>query len=311
MTIVSKRLGQGTASLQSASPPESDLNGGVPLPFDARGISRYYQEDPDVFIAINAIASAVCGRGYEVAGERDEPDLPLAAIQAQFEQFCPESTLIETLRQVVIDLNLLGNGYLELARDKSDRPNALWWAPATDIRRLRDLSGYVQTCAGRAVEFNTYTPSAEVRRNLRKGGTWKNGAHELLHLKLPNPNSRYYGLPPAYTVAKDVLADASCKDSNIAMFQNGLCPDYAVVVRGGTLTEETAETIKEYLQEAHRGPGKHHGFLVLETGVGVGGAVPEIELVPIQGKMTDMQWGKFRQMNIESKICKVNRTALS
>ena len=74
-------------------------------------------------------------------------------IRARFEQFCPEGTFMETLRQVVLDLNLLGNGYLEVARDKSDRPESVWWAPATDLRRLKDLSGYVQTCGGRSVRF--------------------------------------------------------------------------------------------------------------------------------------------------------------
>jgi HK97 family phage portal protein len=142
----------------------------------------------------------------------------------------------------------------------------------------------------------------EARKALRKGGKWRAGAHEILHFKLPNPNCRHYGLPPAYTVAKDILADTACKDSNIALFQNGLCPDYAVLVRGGTLSEETAGMVREYLQEAHRGPSKHHGFLVLEASGGAGGATPEIELVPIQGKLSDMQWNKFRQQNMESKV---------
>ena len=301
MTVVSKRLGGGPASLQSPPQPESDVNGAVPLPFDAWGISRYYQEDPDVYIAVNTIAGAVCGQGYEIVsgGEEDET---LRTLRSRFEGLAPESTLMETLRQVVIHLNLLGNGYLELARDREDRPCALWWCPATDLRRLKDGSGYLQVSGGCSTEFNAYAPSAETRRDLKKIGRWRSDAHEIVHLKLPNPRSRDYGLPPAYTVAKDILADAACKDSNIALFQNGLCPDYAVVVRGGTLSEETAATVREYLQEAHRGPSKHHGFLVLEAASGAGGATPEIDLVPIQGKLSDMQWAKFRQLNIESKV---------
>ncbi|MBW3625856.1 MAG: phage portal protein [Armatimonadetes bacterium] len=302
MTVVSKRLGGGPESLQPPSQPVTDLNGAYPLPFDARGISRYYQEDPDIFISVNAIASTVCGRGYEIAGDEDHPLFPPSALLSRFEGWTPEGTFMDTLRQVVIDLNLLGNGYIEIARDPDDRPNALWWAPATDLRKLRDDRGYLQLSGSRTVEFNPYTPSAEARRQRRKSGTWRNGAHEILHLKLPNPNSRHYGLPPAYTVAKDVLADAACKDSNIAMFQNGLCPDYAVLVRGGTLSEETARMVREYLQEAHKGPNKHHGFLVLEAAGNAGGTAPEIELVPIQGRMTDMQWNKFRQLNTESKV---------
>lgn len=302
MTVVSKRLGGGTASLQPPSQPETDLNGAIPLPFDTKGISRTYQEDPDIFVAVNAIASSVCGRGYEIHSREANTGGKLEEIQSRFEEFSPDGTFMETLRQVVIDLNLLGNGYLEISRDKEDRPHALWWAPATEIRKLREDRGYLQTNGSRTVEFNPYCPCADLRKQLRKGGRWRAGAHEILHLKLPNPNHRHYGLPPAYTVAKDVLADAACKDSNIAMFQNGLCPDYAVLVRGGTLSEETAQMVREYLQEAHKGPNKHHGFLVLEASGGPGGSVPEIELVPIQGKLSDMQWNKFRQLNIESKV---------
>ncbi len=301
MPVVCKRLQGGEPPRGASGQPVafgSDLGGTIPLPFDGAAVARQYQEDPDIFIAVNAIVSAVCGRGYEIIGD---DAAAREVVRAQFERLSEESPFLETLRQALIDFNLLGNGYLEVGRGKDDRPGGAWWAPATEVR-LRKAGGFTQTGGGRAVEFNPYTPSEGRRRALRKAGEWKAGAHELLHLRLANPNSRHYGLPPAYTVSKEIVADAACKDSNIALFQNGLCPDYAVLVRGGTLSDETATMVREYLQEAHQGPSRHHGFLVLEAAGGPNGITPEIELTPIQGRLSDMQWAKYRQMNMESKI---------
>jgi len=299
MPLLCKRVaGPSPPSLQAPG-LWGDARGVQPVPFDIGAVAKYYQEDPDVFIAVNTIASAVCGRGFEVVG--DAPESRLAEIARRLEDMSPDGPLMETLKQVVIDLNLLGNGYLEVARDGRDRPAALYWVPGTQMLRKRDMSGYVQSVSGRSVEFNNYTPNPQARAVLRRGGRWYRGANEILHFRLPNPNSRYYGLPPAYTVAKDILADAACKDSNIAFLQNGLCPDFAVLVKGGTVSEETVKLLREYLKDAHTGPSKHHGFLLLEAVSGAGGERVEVELVPIQ-RPGDMQFAKYRQTNVEAKV---------
>lgn len=299
MPLISKRVRPPATASAQVAPTVGPPDGAQPLPFDASAVARYYQEDPDVFIAVNAIASGVCGRGFEVVGAL--PQGRLLEAKGRLEAMAGEGTFMETLKQVVIDLNLLGNGYLEVARDAADRPAWLFWVPATQMLRKRDMSGYVQSAGGKTVEFGVYTPDPAVREAARRAGRLRRGVNEVLHFRLPNPNSRYYGLPPAYTVAKDVLADSACKDSNIAFLQNGLCPDFAVLVKGGTLTEETIALLREYLRDAHTGPSKHHGFLLLESTTGPGGEKVEIELVPIQ-RAADMQFAKYRQSSIEAKI---------
>ena len=299
MPFLCKRISVPRPVSSQVSELSVDVRGVQPLPFDIAAVAKFYQEDPDVFIAVNTIASAVCGRGFEVVGGLPEEEANAA--KGEVEQLSQEETFMEVLKQLVIDLNLLGNGYLEVARDRRDRPAAVYWVPATQMQRKRDMSGYVQSASGKTVEFNNYTPDPDRRAELRRAGRWRQGANEILHFRLPNPNSRYYGLPPTYTVAKDILSDAACKDSNMAFLQNGLCPDYAVLVKGGTVSEETVKMLKEYLRDAHTGPSKHHGFLLLEAVAGPGGERVEIELVPIQ-RHGDMQFVKYRQSNIEAKV---------
>lgn len=284
---------------KSQEVPVSPL-GVVPHPCDFRGVARFYQEDPDVYIAVNTIAASVCGRGYEIRGDLNPEQRRW--VEERFENYCPESTFMDALRQVVLDLNLLGNGYLELARDSEGLPVNLWWIPATEVYRLEDQRGYIQELRGRRLRFNNYVFDSEERRRLAESGQWFQGANEILHFRLPNPNSRDYGLPPTYTVMKDILADSASKDSNLAFFRNGLAPDFAIVVKGGTLSDTSLEMIRRYLEDAHQGPDRHHGFLVLESSPVPGGPPIEIELVPIQQKMTDLQFGRLRQLSIETKI---------
>ncbi|HEY3285115.1 MAG TPA: phage portal protein [Armatimonadota bacterium] len=301
MPTVSKRLGASAPpSQQAAREFDYERHGAVRPPVDLQAVARSYQEDSDVYICVNTLASAVCGRGFEVTGAVS-PETK-SRWEAFFADACPEGTLMEVLKQVVIDLNLLGTGYLEVARDDGDQPAALYWIPGAQMLARRDGRGFVQDVSGKAVLFNPYTPEAARRARLRRDGHWFQGANEVLQLRLPNPNSRYYGLPPAFTVAKDILADSCCRDSNLAFFRNGLCPDFAVVVKGGSLSDETATLIREYLSDAHQGPDRHHGYLILEALPGPKNEQVEIELVPMQKGFTEMQFTRYRQSNAEAKV---------
>lgn len=304
--IVAKRIHANPQSQQKTDTFAYDRMRCEPPPYDLAALSRAYEEDPDVYLCCNAIAAKACGAGWEIAG--DAAGATAEAARAFFESASGDRPLLETLRLAFLDLNLLGNAYLEVARDGRDRPAAMWWAPAREVRARADGDGFCQrTGSDRYTLFNRYTPRAEDRAAMRatgafhraEGGGW---ANEIIAFRLPNPNSRFYGLPPAYVAAKDILADAAVKESNIAFFQNGMMPDYVLAVKGGTLSEDTLAEIRAFLGEAHRGPDRHHGMMILEALPGLPGETVGLELIPMQQNTREMPFLAYRKFAIENKV---------
>ncbi|HEY3267727.1 MAG TPA: phage portal protein [Armatimonadota bacterium] len=301
-TIVAKRVAAAPASQQSRDSFAYDRMRCEPPPYDLAALSRAYEEDPDVYLCCNAIAAKAVGAGWEVTGEGPDD------ARSFFSDASRERPLLETLRLAYLDLNLLGNAYIEVARDGRDRPAGLWWIPAREMRARRDGDGFCQrTASDRYTLFNPYTPRASDRAAARATGEWHRAegggwANEVIAWRLPNPNSRFYGLPPAYVAAKDILADASVKDSNIAFFQNGMLPDYVLAVKGGTLSEGTLEEIRTFLQDAHRGVDRHHGMIILEAIPAVRGENVSLELIPMQQAAREMPFLAYRKFAIENKV---------
>jgi PBSX family phage portal protein len=300
--IVAKRLSAPPVTQQKADTFAYDRLACAVPPYDLDALAKTYEEDPDVYLCCNAIAAKACGAGWELQGEPADD-----AAARFFEAGSPERPLIETLRLAFLDLNLLGNAYLEVARDAADRPAALWWVPSREVRCRREEDGFVQRTRGdRYTLFNPYTPSPEKRAALRRSGAWHRAegggwANEVMTFRLPNPNSRHYGLPPAFVAAQDILADAGVKASNIAFFRNGMMPDYVLAVKGGTLSEGTLEEIRTFLADAHRGADRHHGMIVLEAlSAGQGGV--SMDLIPMQSAVKEMPFLAYRRFAIENKV---------
>lgn len=300
--ILAKRLTAPPCSQQKSDSFAYDRLGCEAPPFDLEALSRTYQEDPDVYLCCNAIAAKACGTGWELTGE--DPD---SETRAFFSSGSRERPLLETLRLAFLDLNLLGNAYLEIARDARDLPAALWWLPAREVRVRRDNDGFCQrTGSDRYTLFNPYTPRPEDRATMRATGSWHRSgeggwANEVISFRLPHPGHRHYGLPPALVAAKDILADAAVKASNIAFFENGMMPDYVLAVKGGTLSEGTLEEIRTFLADSHRGADRHHGIIVLEALPSSEGGV-SLELIPMQQATREMPFLAYRKFAIENKV---------
>jgi len=304
--ILAKRLTAPPRSQQKTDTFAYDRMQCEAPPYDLGALARTYEEDPDVYLCCNAIAAKACGTGWELTGDSAGPQAEAA--RAFFQSASRERPLIETLRLAFLDLNLLGNAYLEIGRDGKDKPAAIWWVPAREVRCRLNNDGYCQrTASDRYTLFNPYTPRAEDRAALRAAGKWHRTddgawANEVIALRLPNPNSRHYGLPPAFLAAKDILADASVKDSNIAFFQNGMMPDYVLAVKGGTLSESTLEEIRAFLSDSHRGADRHHGMIVLEALPSTLGENVSMELLPMQQATREMPFLAYRRFVIENKV---------
>jgi capsid portal protein len=94
---------------------------------------------------------------------------------------------------------------------------------------------------------------------------------------------------------KDILLDASAKISNLAFFENGMMPDWAVLVNGGSLTAESIQQIEDFLTDAHSGADKHHGMLYIAALPEMGGNAVKVEMVPLNAPHKDMAFKELHE----------------
>lgn len=157
---------------------------------------------------------------------------------------------LELLHRVVCDWETLGNGYLEIARDRSGRIAELGHVHGQTIYHLqqgRELGGYVQELDSRT-EFAPF-------------GT-ADGRNELLHFRRYTPLSSFYGAPSWVAALEALRLDQQKKIFYSAFFANFAVPSMAVVLEGAEFDENTEKKLREGLLQT-RGVENAHRTLLL------------------------------------------------
>jgi len=271
---------------------------------------------------IDAIATNTVGLGYSLTvvegREQDIPD-PTAdahAAVAELEALASRDerldrpSLTTLLRAVKWDEEEVGQGYLEVARDKrTGRPNGLFHLPAVRMRRLGDRSGWVLLAADgnldAAVKFYNwgekvrYDRKGQPQSTLVPGRRW--ARNEVLRFKLYSSEDRDYGMPRDVAMALEYAGDKLAKESNVSFFDSSGTPPTVIFVQGeenrdgtGKVTfkvpRETADRIADTLKSDS---GHRHRVAIIPVPPGT--ATKEVKL----GEFSDRDVGfvSFRQDN--------------
>jgi capsid portal protein len=202
---------------------------------------------------IDAIVTNTVGLGYRIelgpGHERDDVDAEAVAAEAsaQLEALAKRDkrlgnpTLTRLLRAVMWDKQEIGQGYIEIARDRTTgEVSGLFHAPGVRVRRLKDRTGWVMVPADgdwtNAVHFYNfgekvnYTRQGKPTKTLQRGRVW--ARNELLPLREYSSESRDYGLPRDSALALEYLGDKLAAESNVGFFGSGGTPATAIFVQG-------------------------------------------------------------------------------
>jgi HK97 family phage portal protein len=175
-------------------------------------------------------------------------------------------------------LSLAGNSYVEAIRvGPEQRPVELW--------PLRPDRMFVVPDARNRIAGYQYRVGADVVQWERKRG-------EILHTKLWNPDSDWYGMSPIEAAARSVDQHNAAQEWNTALIQNSARPSGAFVVEGH-LDDGEFERVKGEMRGEYAGERNARMPMLLEGGLDW----KEMGLSP-----ADMDWLKGKEHNVR-EIC--------
>jgi PBSX family phage portal protein len=243
-----------------------------------------YQSSEVYYRAVNVKAQYAVGLGWKLVdtdsnGTTEDRERVLNF----FENCNPELSFSELLNHVMVDLECLGNSYLEVTRDSFGRIAKLFHMPAQTVRLKRD-GGFVQMRGGKKREFARF--GAEEIPLDEKSGT---PLSEVIHFAKYNPASSFYGLPDAVPAIGSTMGDLMARDYNVTFFENNATPQYCLMISGGTLSDKDKEDLTAYLSDIKGNP---HKTMVLQFPQGITGELKAISVSP-----KDASFGDYRRMN--------------
>jgi HK97 family phage portal protein len=202
-------------------------------------IDEGYAASSIVYTAVEKRAKLLASTPWRVErrrGDEWEPldDHPLINL---LERPNPDQSFYELMYEASQSLDLAGNAYLTEIRPSEGRPPvALWLLPAE----------YMKIKPGRSqlVEYYEYSEDG-IRQRIQP--------EDLIHLKMPNPSNRWFGMPVLMAAGRATDVDRETGIWQKTSLQNRGVLDMHIEVPEGTTPEQIEEAKRQY-REKHGGP---------------------------------------------------------
>lgn len=163
--------------------------------------------------------------------------VPNSPLQMLIDNPNPDQSFYEIMYEAEQSVCLSGNNFLsEIRAGSRGLPVQLWHLP----------SQYMKIKPGREklVDYFEYTES---------NGTKKIMAEDMIQLKMPNPNDRYFGQPILMAASRAADVDRESADWQRYSLQNRGIADFSIELPEGS-TQEQAEGFREKLAERQQSP---------------------------------------------------------
>jgi len=149
-------------------------------------------------------------------------------------------------------LELTGNAYWYVARDRLGVPREIWPLSAQRVKVIPD--------AQRLVAGYEYAPSPGKAVRFDRG--------EVIHFRYPNPHSLYYGWSPLQAAAEAVDAHEQMLAAQLRAFQQGVQPPKIVFTTPQVITDEAVlKRLQERLETRYAGVEASQRVLVAHGGL--------------------------------------------
>lgn len=265
LASVSKAAGGGVVTAQGAE------KGVVEHLFDLSKLRTLSDFNIHHAACLEAKVSATVGQGW-VSPKIAEVLDPLC--ETSFDDLC---------EKVVGDLEELGNGAIEVVRDKSGQVAALYYADPTEIHIVledeKDPRKFyyemeLEGSAGGPVQFAPFGKLGEVRGK----PAIKN---ELIWIADPARGSKYYGKPSWVSAISKMELEQAITQHNFDFFWNRCVPELLFLVTGGQVTDDDWTKIEERFT-AHAGLKRQRKTMALN----LPGQEMEVAVHPLGGEIS-------------------------
>lgn len=198
--------------------------------------------------------------GHEEEGAEDDPTKAMATLDAlaRQDQRSRRPNFTQLMARVKWDEQEVGNGYLEISRNRVDgKIDGLFHAPGKRVRRRQGRDGWIigprkGPASERTFFYDfgdkvTYANGEPTGKLARQGRKWD--VNELIAFQLYTSESRDYGLPPDLQLAWDYLGDKLAAESNLGFFDSSGVPPTLIFVQGEAQNDE-GDTVRFEVSQA-------------------------------------------------------------
>ena len=203
-----------------------------------------------VFACVQRISSAVAATDWKLYNTKQNEitELQEHPVLDLLNFVNPYHTGMELMEQTQTFIDLVGESFWLVIRDRANRPAELWAINPNKIKVVPASDEYI------------------------KGYVYENGdskipleKDDIIHIKLPNPSNPYRGLPPVASIMSDVDAEKFSSSYNKAFFQNSAEPS-GIIQFEGTLSDSQYERLRYQWNQQHGGVQNAHKIAILEGG---------------------------------------------
>jgi PBSX family phage portal protein len=307
----------------------------IATPFVLENLSAIYDQSNVLRQCVSAMVTNVALNGFRTVPIR-KGAIVSEEEKAELESFIESANLTESLvgvhSKLVEQYEKFGFGYVEVVRDRKNRPTLLKHCKTSNIRATKRNGNAVTitTQMSRGGRRSTIKERVKFRRYVQRVGTntvyfkefgdprkmsLKTGkyaskaysvpvseeATELLHRRQISEDA--YGLPRWISQLPSILGSREAEEVNLRYFEDNTVPPMIMSVAGGRLTRESYIQLQAILNAQGVGRERQNQIILVE-------AVPEVSDLEGKGsvslqidKLTDVRQGdglfdKYGESNI-------------
>ena len=244
------------------------------------------------------IERATTKQGESLPRLREELQREEDRLEDLFDSFNIDEDFLESLVKVWIDYLTIGNGFLEIGRNRNGTIGYVGHIPATFVRVRRARDGFVQRAGARFIFFRNFQ---DLKTEDPIGSD--SNPNELIHFRQYSPTNTYYGIPSAVSALSAIIGDKFAKEYNIDYFENKSIPRYAIILKGANLSQKSKQEVVNYFKNEIK--GNNHGTLFVPLPATLGRDV-DIKFEKLENTTQEASFDKYRKSN-RDEITVANR----
>ena len=258
-----------------------------PLPL--RDLELWVQKNNSLAACIDAMEANIDGTGYSIDGaltDEEPNEEEVKRVEEFFHEPFPGMSFTTIRRKVRRDLEITGNGYLEVMRTPQDELAFVRHVSASTIRLVkldeavpvekvvvrggREVAytvmtrerRFAQVIGNRVVYFKDFKSSRDLDK---EDGSWlpsgqrlpsEQRATELIHLVMKDDAETPYGVPRWVNQIPSVVGSRKAEEHNLEYFDSGGIPPVLMMVQGGQLAPQAVEALEKMFsgktKDSHR-----------------------------------------------------------
>lgn len=248
-------------------------------PFPLEQLVFLAEQHPVHSAILEQKAADVVGTGWEWEAE-DKEEKSDEEKRKELDQWltdlAEETTSDETTHEILLstwlDLETVGHGVIELARDATGKLVHWFAMPAHTTRFNKDGLRIAQIRGGKRRWFKRWIPGDKRVVDKFTGAIStnadeiKNPANELVVFKRPSRRSSWYGIPTYIPATGWITLSTAARDDNLFFFQNRREPRWAIILENIEDDPRIEQELRQALAVDHKEP--HRNLILPLSGGG-------------------------------------------